>query len=74
MRLELSSQATDDIELLHQNGVMTFGLLQATRYTSGLLDILDLISADPEMAKVRPEFNRQPRMIRYKSHVLLYRI
>ncbi len=74
MRLELSARGRQDIERLHHDGAQSFGVQQATLYTSGLFDLFDLILANPEMAAVRREFSRQTRLIRYRSHVAFYRI
>lgn len=74
MLLELSGQAKRDIERLYQDGAKKFGPVQAASYTSGLLELLDLIRSNPMMARERPEFRRQMRLIRYRSHVVFYRI
>ena len=41
---------------------------------TGLLDLLDLIAANPRMAKLRAEFDKPTRLQRYKSHMIFYRI
>jgi len=74
MLLDLSAQAKRDIERLHQDGAKKFGPVQAASYTGGLLDLLDLIQSNPMMARERPEFRRQMRLIRYRSHVVFYRV
>jgi toxin ParE1/3/4 len=74
MRLELSARGRQDIERLHHDGAQRFGVQQAAHYTAGLFDLFDLILANPKMAAVRPAFSRQTRLIRYRSHVVLYRI
>ena len=74
MRLELSAQASRDIERLHRDGVARFGTRTAADYIKGLLDLLDLIGRNPMMARDRMEFHPPARLIRYKSHVVFYRI
>ncbi len=74
MRLELSEQALRDIRNLHHESLTNFGAGQAARYVAGLLDLLDLIAANPNMARLRSEFSKPTRLQRYKSHVVFYRI
>lgn len=74
MRLELSEQALRDIHIIHHESLTNFGAGQAAKYAAGLLDLLDLIAANPNMARLRTEFNPPTRLQRYKSHVVFYRI
>jgi toxin ParE1/3/4 len=74
MRLEISEQAWRDISHIHHESFSQFGILQADKYVKGLLDLLDLIEANPNMAKVRAGFSKPTRLQRYKSHMIFYRV
>lgn len=74
MRLDISGEAQRDIAALHHVGMRSFGEAKAARYTFGLLNLLDLIAANPRMARIRPEFRNHMRAIPYRSHIVFYRI
>jgi toxin ParE1/3/4 len=74
MLLDLSEQARRDIRNIHHASLTNFGAGQAAKYMTGLLDLLDLIAAKPQIARVRAEFDKPTRLHRYKSQVIFYRI
>lgn len=74
MRLELSSAAQRDIDAIHIYGAQTFGKRIADEYLRGLLDILDLLQLNPMMAMERSELKRKTRALRYKRHLIFYRL
>lgn len=74
MQLELSVQARRDIIALHRAGVERFGARLAAHHTSGLFNLLDLLTTNPQMARVHSRFRNNMRVLRYESHVIIYRI
>ena len=74
MRLEISGQARRDIQVIIFQSLASFGADQAARYHAGLLDLLELAAENPNMARLRHEFVKPARLLRYKSHVIFYRV
>ena len=74
MRLEISRRALLDLELIHHTGVTHFGIAAAAKYSRGLLNLFELILSNPLMARERPEYRNAERLLRYKSHVVFYRV
>jgi toxin ParE1/3/4 len=74
MRLELSAAAERDIDAIHIYGMGTFGRKVADDYVRNLLDLLDLLQLNPMMAMERSDLKRKTRVLRYKSHLIFYRL
>lgn len=53
MRFSLSVEAEEDIIAIAEQGVCMFGTAQARRYHDDLFAVLDLIAANPRMARER---------------------
>jgi toxin ParE1/3/4 len=74
VRLELSSESQRDIDDIHRYGVTQFGFKQADAYSTGLLDLLNLLESNPFMAVELSGFKQRYRMLRYQSHLVFYRV
>ncbi|MGQ0486195.1 MAG: type II toxin-antitoxin system RelE/ParE family toxin [Hyphomicrobiales bacterium] len=74
MQLEISRLAWADIEAIFAQSRANFGARLADSYAAGLFNLLDMIATNPFMARIRPEYNGPFRLIRYKSHVVFYRV
>jgi toxin ParE1/3/4 len=74
MRLDLSARSLRDINEIHAYGVTHFGVRQSDNYITGLLDLLELVESNPEMAVALTGFKRPYRMLRYHSHLVFYRL
>ncbi|AKS47832.1 toxin ParE1/3/4 [Octadecabacter temperatus] len=48
------------------------GVDRADKYFDGLVDLFDLLSAQPEIARLRSEFNPPVRLHIYGSHVVIF--
>ncbi|MBY2991977.1 type II toxin-antitoxin system RelE/ParE family toxin [Rhizobium leguminosarum] len=55
MRFSLSVEAEEDIIAIAEQSVRIFGSAQARRYHDELFAVLDLIAANPQMAREREE-------------------
>jgi toxin ParE1/3/4 len=51
-----------------------FGPAQAGRYHDELFAVLDLIAANPRIARERDEISPPVRIHRFKAHLVVYRI
>lgn len=69
----LSRKAADDLESLTAYGIETFGVEQARRYYTGLIDVLQFLAEFPQAARARPELGPATRGHSYKAHMIFYR-
>ena len=74
MRFRLSVEAEEDIIAIAEQGVRMFGSAQARRYHDELFAVLDLIAANPQMAREREEIWPHVRIHPFKAHLVVYRI
>jgi len=74
MRFTLSGEAEEDIIAIAEQGVRMFGSAQARRYHDELFNVLDLIGANPRMAREREEISPPVRIHPFKAHLIVYRI
>ena len=74
MRFSLSVEAEEDIVAIAEQGVLMFGSAQARRYHDELFAVLDLIAANPRMARERDEISPPVRIHPFKAHLVVYRI
>ncbi|UDF32114.1 UNVERIFIED_ORG: type II toxin-antitoxin system RelE/ParE family toxin (plasmid) [Roseateles sp. XES5] len=74
MQFHLSVEAEEDIVSIAEHGVRTFGSLVARRYHDELFVMLELIAANPLMARERDEISPPVRIHPFKAHLVVYRI
>ncbi|ARO33120.1 toxin ParE 1 (plasmid) [Rhizobium sp. NXC14] len=74
MRFDLSVEAEEDIIAIAEQGVRMFGAAQARLYHDELFTALDLIAANPRMAREREEISPPVRVHPFKAHLIVYRI
>ncbi|MGD9481183.1 type II toxin-antitoxin system RelE/ParE family toxin [Shinella sp. G-2] len=74
MQFRLSVEAEEDIVSIAEQGVRTFGPLVARRYHDELFVMLELIAANPLMARERDEISPPVRIHPFKAHLVVYRI
>ncbi|MDK4742458.1 type II toxin-antitoxin system RelE/ParE family toxin [Rhizobium sp. CNPSo 3464] len=74
MHFSLSVEAEEDIIAIAEQGVSMFGPTQARRYHDDLFAVLDLIAANPRMAREREEISPPVRVHPFKAHLIVYRI
>ncbi|CAN7650916.1 type II toxin-antitoxin system RelE/ParE family toxin [Neorhizobium sp. LjRoot104] len=74
MSFKLSVEAEDDIIAIAEQGVRLFGAGQAKRYHDELFAVLDLIAANPRIARERDEIDPPVRIHPFKAHLIVYRI
>ncbi|MCA1444752.1 type II toxin-antitoxin system RelE/ParE family toxin [Ensifer sp. IC4062] len=74
MAFSLSVEAEEDIIAIAEQGVRMFGSTQARRYHDDLFAMLDLIAANPRMAREREEISPPVRIHSLKAHLIVYRI
>ena len=70
---KLSRKAAEDLENLYVAGAVAFGVDQAERYFSGLIEALEFLADYPLAARARPELGPATRGHPYKSHMIFYR-
>lgn len=54
-------------------GIEAFGLEQARRYYTGLIDVLAFLAEHPHAARARPELGPTTRGHPYRAHMIFYR-
>jgi len=64
--------AEQDITDIWIYGTERWGADQADRYFDGVVNLFDLLSEQPEMARKRDEFSPPVRIHPYGSHVVVY--
>lgn len=74
MRFSLSVEAEEDIIEIAEQGVRTFGSVQARRYHDELFAVFDLIAENPRIAREREEISPPVRIHPFKAHLVVYRI
>lgn len=74
MAYSLSAEAEEDIITIFLSGTEQFGLVQAEHYHSELEKIFDLLSTNPQMARIREELTPSIRVHPFGSHIILYTI
>ncbi len=74
MPFSLSVEAEEDIVSIAEQGVRAFGSLVARRYHDELFAALELIAANPRMARERHEISPPVRIHPFKAHLIVYRI
>jgi toxin ParE1/3/4 len=72
MAYRTTRQADQDIIDIYLWGCREFGQPQAERYHERLAATLDLIAANPRIARERTEFNPPVRLHPYQSHMIVY--
>lgn len=68
----LYPRAEQDITDIWTDGADRWGVDQAERYFDGMVKLFDLLSAQPEIARLRDEFRPPVRIHPYGSHVVVY--
>lgn len=71
-RYILRPQAEQDIADIWTASADRWGTAQADKYFDGLVDLFDLLSAQPEIARLREEFTPPVRFHIYGSHVVVF--
>lgn len=74
MQLDLTKTAQRDIDAMHAYGLLNFGRRVADDYSRQLLDLLDLLQETPRMGMERTDFKKATRILRYRSHMIFYRL
>ncbi len=59
---------------MHAYGLKNFGRSVADEYSRQLLDLLDLLQNNPRMGVERNDFKKVTRTLRYRSHMIFYRL
>lgn len=72
MSFHLTNRAQADMINIYVDGVGQFGITMAERYHEGLLALFSLLSDNPHMDRLRPEFSPPVRMHVYRSHLVIY--
>jgi len=70
----LLDRALADLDILYENGVLTFGLLQADKYYDGIIEQFETLAQTPKLYRERWELFPPMRICPYKSHVIIYTI
>ena len=73
MGFRLSIAAEEDVIGIAEQGIRLFGPVQARQYHDELFAI-DMIAANPRMARERPELSPPMRIHPFKAHLAVYRI
>lgn len=64
--------AEQDIADIWVDGADRWGVEQADRYFDAMVNLFDLLSEQPEIARLREEFSPPVRIHPYGSHVVVY--
>lgn len=68
----LTNAARDDLDAISLWGLHTFGLRQAEKYDVRILDMLDVLAANPKIAPERRGHQRVARLMPCEAHNILY--
>jgi toxin ParE1/3/4 len=72
MPFRLSVEAEEDLVSIAEHGVRNFGSFVAKRYHDELFAVLELIAANPRMARERQEIFPPVRIHPFKAHLVVY--
>jgi toxin ParE1/3/4 len=72
MGYRLTSEAEEDILAITEMGLHLFGESRARQYNRDLFRLLDLIAANPRMARERAELSPPARILPFKAHLVMY--
>lgn len=64
--------AEQDIADIWSDGADRWGIVQADRYFDGMVDLFELLSEQPDIARLRSEFKPPVRIHVYGSHVVIF--
>ena len=64
--------AEQDIADIWSDGADRWGIDQADRYFDGMMDLFDLLSEQPEIARLRNEFRPLVRIHVYGAHIVIF--
>ena len=70
----LLDRALIDLDVLYENGILSFGLQQADEYYDGIIEQFELLVHSPRLYRERWEVKPPVRICPYGSHVILYTI
>ncbi|WP_439472546.1 type II toxin-antitoxin system RelE/ParE family toxin [Brevundimonas sp.] len=68
----LSAEADEDLVAVFIQGCDLFGVRPASHYVDALYAVFPLLAANPEMARLRTEFEPPFRIFRFKAHLIVY--
>ena len=71
--LILSRRARADIDDIWEYSAATWSPAQADRYLTGLETIFFLLCREPDLCRMRREFQPSVRLHPYRSHLIFYR-
>lgn len=74
MSYRLSRQATADIAEIFRFGIEEFGVEQALRYHEGMEQAFEFLVRYPRAVRLRFGFAEPVRIMRYQSHLIIYKI
>lgn len=72
MAFNLTAAAKGDLIHTYIEGVRLFGIAQAEKYQDKLEERFGLLSANPRMARERPELTPPVRINSCGSHIIIY--
>ncbi|MCQ0090335.1 type II toxin-antitoxin system RelE/ParE family toxin [Pelagivirga sediminicola] len=64
--------AEQDLADIWTDGADHWGIAQADRYFDGMVELFDLLSEQPEIARLRKEFRPPVRIHIYGSHIFVF--
>ena len=68
----LSSKAATDLAGIYEYTIMTFGLVKARKYLSGLHDCFQMLADNPLYGRNATALAPKLRRLEYRSHVVFY--
>jgi toxin ParE1/3/4 len=73
-RLQLTSNALEDLNEIHDFGIASFGLKAAETYSRGLQKAFDLLEFYPHSAPARPDIGEGMRCRVYREHLIIHSV
>ncbi|MFN3605677.1 MAG: type II toxin-antitoxin system RelE/ParE family toxin [Cypionkella sp.] len=70
--LQLTPLSQGDLTAIWNYGVQIWSIAQAETYLHGMQRVFDLLCAQPDIARLRAEFNPAIRLYSYQSHIIIY--
>ncbi|MEY8099252.1 type II toxin-antitoxin system RelE/ParE family toxin [Falsihalocynthiibacter sp. S25ZX9] len=64
--------AEQDVAEIWTDGAQRWDLDQADAYFDGMMSLFDLLSEQPEIARLRHEFKPPIRLHIYRSHIVIF--
>ena len=74
LSITYSGKASQDVIKIYQDTAKQWGINQADKYDSGLVNTLKLLQNNPYLGRDRSDINKGYHHFKYERHIIFYKI